>query len=98
MISEAHVPGATRTPSGALAADGLERGLPGGFPAPDPAAAGQALYGLRYPLLSQRLPAGEPDPRMERPGLLRPLARGYRPACRDQHLPEVHRAAVPGAV
>ena len=31
--------------------------------------AGGPLHGLRHPVLPQRLPAGQPDPRVERPGL-----------------------------
>ena len=60
--------------------------------------AGRALHGLRHPVLQQRLPARQPDPRLERPRLPRPLARRDRPPARDQQLPRVHRPAVPGAV
>ena len=60
--------------------------------------AGRALHGVRRALLPQRLPAGQPDPRLERPRLPRPLARRDRPAARDEQLPGVHRAPVPRSV
>ena len=60
--------------------------------------AGGTLHGLRHPLLPRRLPVGEPDPGMERSGLPGRLARGHGAAARDQQLPGVHRAAVPGPV
>ncbi len=63
-----------------------------------PARAGRALHGVRRAVLPQRLPAGQPDPGLERPRLPRPLARGDRPAARDEQLPGVHRQALPGAV
>ena len=63
-----------------------------------PARAGRALHGVRRAVLPQRLPARQPDPGLERPRLPRPLARGDRPAARDQQLPGVHRPALPGAV
>ena len=31
--------------------------------------AGRSLHGLRHPVLPRRLPAGQPDPGLERPGL-----------------------------
>ncbi len=34
-----------------------------------PAGPGQPLHGLRHPVLQQRLPAGQPHPRLERPRL-----------------------------
>jgi hypothetical protein len=34
----------------------------------------QPLHGLRHPVLPQRLPAGQPDPGLERPRVPRPLA------------------------
>ena len=68
------------------------------FPAEAAADPGRALHGLRHPVLQQRLPARQPDPRLERPRLPRPLARRDRPAARHQQLPRVHRPAVPGAV
>ena len=40
--------------------------------------AGRALHGLRHPVLPQRLPAGQPDPGVERPGLR--AATGQAPA------------------
>ena len=39
------------------------------------ARPGRALHGLRRAVLPQRLPARQPDPRLERPRLPRPLAR-----------------------
>ena len=59
---------------------------------------GQPLHGLRHPVLQQRLPARQPHPRLERPRLPGPLARGDRAPARHQQLPRVHRPAVPGAV
>ena len=56
------------------------------------------MHGLRYPVLQQRLPTRKPDPRLERPGLSRALARRDRSPARHQQLPGVHRPAVPGAV
>ena len=62
------------------------------------AAPGCALHGLRGPVLPRGLPAGQPDPRLERPRLPRQVARGDRPAARHQQLPRVHRPDLPGAV
>ena len=62
------------------------------------ARAGRALHGLRHPLLSQGLPAREHHPRLERPRVPRPLARGDRPPPLDQQLPRVHRPHLSGAV
>ena len=59
---------------------------------------GCALHGLRGPLLPQRLPTREPDPRLERPRLQGPFRGRHRPAPRDQQLPRVHGPPVPGAV
>ena len=76
-------------------------GLQGVRPHParrGPARAGRALHGVRRAVLPQRLPAGQPDPGLERPRLPRPLARGDRPAARDQQLPRVHRQALPRPV
>ena len=56
------------------------------------------MHGLRDPLLPRGLPAGQPDPRVERPGLPGRLVRRHRAAARHQQLPRVHRPAVPGAV
>ena len=56
------------------------------------------MHGVRRALLPQRLPAREPDPRLERPRLPRPLGRRPPPAPRDQQLPRVHRSPLPGAV
>ena len=44
------------------------------------------------------LPAGQPHPRVERPGAARAVGRRQRSAARDQQLPGVHRPAVPGTV
>ena len=68
------------------------------FAARPAAEAGRPLHGLRHPVLPQRLPARQPDPGVERPGLPRRLARGDRAAARHQQLPRVHRPALPGAV
>ena len=62
------------------------------------ARAGRPLHGLRRAVLPQRLPARQPDPRLERPRLPRPLRRRDRAAARDQQLPRVHRPSVPRAV
>ena len=73
----------------------------------DPARAGRPLHGLRHPLLPHRrdgqrpgpgLPDQQPDPRVERPGLPRPVARGDHPPPQDQQLPRVHRPRLPRAV
>ena len=50
------------------------------------------------PFCHTGLPAGQPDPGVERPGLARRLGRGAGAAARHQQLPGVHRAAVPGSV
>ncbi len=60
--------------------------------------AGGPLHGLRYPVLSPGLPAGQPDPGVERAGPHRALGRRLGAAARHQQLPGVHRSAVPGAV
>ncbi len=62
------------------------------------AAPGRPLHGLRHPVLPPGLPAGQPDPGVERPGLARGLGGRDRAAARDQQLPGVHRPALPGAV
>src|SRR4029453_1258129 len=46
----------------------------------------------------QRLPAGEPDPRLERPRLPRSLGGRNRPAARPEQLPRVHRPSLPRAM
>ena len=74
--------------------EGGLRALPGRGGPP----AGGPVHGLRDPLLPRGLPAGQPDPRVERPGLPRRLVRGHRAAPRHQQLPRVHRPAVPGPV
>ena len=50
------------------------------------------------PFCHNGCPLGQPDPRLERPRLPRPLAGRDPPAARDEQLPGVHRAPVPGAV
>ncbi len=79
----------------------LERGLPRRArpcAAADIADPGRPLHGLRHPVLPPGLPAGQPDPGVERPRLPRRLGGRDRAAARDQQLPGVHRPAVPGAV
>ena len=56
------------------------------------------MHGLRRRLLPRRLPAGQPDPGVERARRRRRLADRDRAAARDEQLPRVHRLAVPGAV
>ena len=62
------------------------------------AAPGRPLHGLRHPVLPQRLSAGQPDPRVERPRVEGGVAPGHRAPARDEQLPRVHRPALPGAV
>ena len=52
------------------------------------ARAGRALHGLRRAVLPQRLPAGQPDPRLERPRLPRPLAGRDRQLHATNNFPE----------
>ena len=81
--------------------DRARAGLARGVSAVSPGRArkaGRPLHGLRDSVLSSGLSARQPDPRLERSGLPRPLARGDRPPAHDQQLPRVHREAVPGAV
>ena len=88
-------------PPGRGAGEGLERGLPRQRrpgAAADHHHPGRALHGLRHPVLPPGLPAGQPDPGVERPGLARRLGGGRRAAARDEQLPGVHRPALPGAV
>ena len=95
----------TATP--ARAHRGLGR-VPRALPGREAARAGRPLHGLRHPLLphrarciagmATRLPDQQPDPRVERPRLPRPLARGARPPAQDQQLPGVHRPRLPGAL
>ncbi len=74
-------------------AGGLRR-----LPARQGAYPRRAVHGLRHPVLSHRLPAREPHPGVERPRVPRPVGGGVRSPARDEQLPRVHRAAVPGAV
>ena len=62
------------------AAPRLPRGL---HPVPraTSSAAGRAVHGLRHPVLPPGLPARQPDPRLERPGLPRPVARRRSTGC-----------------
>ena len=63
------------------------------------AAAGRPLHGLRHPVLPQRLPAratSSPSGTTWCGGATG--ATRIRAAARDQQLPRVHRAALPGAV
>ena len=53
---------------------------------------------MRRAVLPQRLPADQPDSRLERSGVPRPLARGRAPVARHQQLPGVHRPRLPGAL
>ena len=62
------------------------------------ARAGAALHGLRRPVLPQRLPARQPHPGVERPRPPRRVAARAGPAARDEQLPRVHGADLPGAV
>ena len=66
-----------------------------------------ALHGLRRPVLPHRrahqrdgvgLPDQQPDPRVERPRLPRPVAGGVDPPPPHEQLPGVHRPRLPGAV
>ena len=59
---------------------------------------GCPVHGLRRPVLPPGVPARQPDPRLERPGLSRPVAGGPRPAARHEQLPRVHRQALPRPV
>ena len=78
---------------------------------PPPPGAGQApragrpLHGLRRPVLPHRhpaqrhglrLPHPQPHPRVERPGLSRPVERSARAPAQDQQLPRLHRPRLPG--
>ena len=82
-------------------------GVPPPHGGEETAQPGRALHGLRRPVLphrqadqrhGQRLPDQQPDPRVERPRLSRPLAGGARPPAQDEQLPRVHRPRLPGAV
>ena len=72
----------------------FEGRLPG---AADP-RPGRALHELRHPVLSHRLPAREPHPRLERPRLPGPVGGGARRAPRHEQLSRGHRPGLPGAV
>ena len=63
-----------------------------------------ALHGLRHSLLphrphgfrhGQRLPGQQPDPRVERPHLPRPLEGSARTPSQDEQLPGIHRPRLP---
>ena len=63
------------------------------------ARAGRALHGLRRAVLPQRLPARQPDPRLERPRLPRRLAaRRSRQLHATNNFPEFTGRLCPGAV
>ena len=62
------------------------------------ARAGEPLHGLRHPLLSLRLSAGEPDPRVERSAAPRPGRSRGGAAPRHEQLPRGDRPGVSGAV
>ena len=66
-----------RSPS--ASATGSEVYLP--YPDDDAARAGRALHGLRHPVLPSGLPARQPDPGLERPGLPRSLAARRSSGC-----------------
>ncbi len=68
-------------PAGAGALARLAGGLRARSRDEQPADAGGAVHGLRHPVLQQRLPARQPDPRLERPRLPRPLARRRSTGC-----------------
>ena len=81
--------------------------VPRAVPGQEAARPGRALHGLRHALLphrradrrhGHRLPHQQPDPRVERPRLPRPLEGGARPPAQDQQLPRVHRPRLPRAV
>ena len=89
----------TRSP--AASRERLDHDLPRGLqpvPRREAARPGRALHGLRHPVLPPGLPARQPDPRLERPGLPRPVADGDRPPPRHEQLPRVHRQALPRAL
>jgi glutamate synthase (NADPH/NADH) len=65
----------------------LEGGLRG-VPDRAPARAGLPVHGLRHPVLPQRLPAREPHPRVERPGVEGRLERGVERLHATNNFPE----------
>lgn len=85
-------------PARGRACAGLERGVCPRGPAADRQPAGRPVHGLRCPLLPRSVPAGQSDPRVERPRLPRRLAGGERSSARHEQLPRVHRAVVPRTV
>ena len=80
-------------------AEDLEGVRPAAAATPRSAEQARALHGLRHPVLPQRLPGQQHDPRLERPGLPRPAGRtALENAALDQQLPGVHRPHLPRAV
>ena len=77
-------PRGRRAAAGRGADPRLERGLPR-WRRPRPAAdhqdPGRPLHGLRHPVLPPGLPARQPHPRVERPGLARRLGRARWSGC-----------------
>ena len=71
----------------------VRRHAPGGAARPGARAAWTAASRS-----ATRLSARQPDPRLERSRLPRPLARGARPAAQHEQLPRVHGPALPRAV
>ena len=85
-------------PTGRIEGDAQLQGVRRPAPGRGDGRPGRALHGVRRPVLPQRLPAGQPDPGLERPRLQGPLVRRDPPAARHQQLPGVHRPPVPRAV
>ena len=73
---------AARRPVAERVNDWFEIYLP--FPQDSLQQAGRPLHGLRRALLPSGLPADQPDPRFQRPGVPRPLARSRAPVARHQ--------------
>ena len=80
------------------AAEELRKEFVHPLPARRGRAAGGALHGLRHSVLPPGLPGQQPDPRLEQPGLSRPVADRAREPALDQQLPGVHRPHLPRAL